>query len=101
MIFAHCGGGPTFGKNSQIISFFFMRAYLSVPKQKNRNFCDDINTTCRRAEGQKAEEEERLRELGYSVAGQKIRKNYKNITKLDPVGSTVRYEMMKRCTGSV
>ena len=25
--------------------------------------------SCRRAEGQKAEEEERLRELGYSVAG--------------------------------
>ena len=24
------GGGPTFGKNSQIISFFFLRAYLSV-----------------------------------------------------------------------
>ena len=45
----------------------------SVPKQKNRNFCDDKNTTCRRAEGQKAEEEERLRELGYSVAGQKTR----------------------------
>ena len=22
------GGGPTFGKNSQIISFFFLRAYL-------------------------------------------------------------------------
>ena len=55
---------------------------LSVPKQKNRNFCDNINTTFRRAEGQKAEEEERLRELGYSVAGQKIRKNYKNIAKL-------------------
>ena len=33
-----------------------------------------IETSCRRAEGQKAEEEERLRELGYSVAGQKIRK---------------------------
>ena len=31
---------------------------------------------------EKAEEEERLRELGYSVAGQKIRKNYKNIAKL-------------------
>ena len=46
----------------------------SVPKQKNRNFSDDTNTACRRAEGQKAEEEERLRELGYSVAGQKIRK---------------------------
>ena len=30
MIFAHCGGGggPTFGKDSQIISFF-LRAYLS------------------------------------------------------------------------
>ena len=24
-----------------------------------------------------------------------------NIVKLDPVGSTVRYEMMKLCTGSV
>ena len=22
------GGGPTFGKNSQIMSFFFLRAYL-------------------------------------------------------------------------
>ena len=44
----------------------------SVPKQKNRNFSDDTNTACRRAEGQKAEEEERLRELGYSVAGRKI-----------------------------
>ena len=43
--------------------------------RKKRNFCDDINTACRRAEGQKAEEEERLRELGYSVAGQRIRKN--------------------------
>ena len=26
------GGGPTFGKNSQIISFFFLRAYLRNPK---------------------------------------------------------------------
>ena len=51
--------------------------------RKKRNFCDDINTACRRAEGQKAEEEERLRELGYSVAGQQIRKksvaDFKNI----------------------
>ena len=24
------GGGPTFGKNSQIMSFFFLRAYLKT-----------------------------------------------------------------------
>ena len=30
-----------------------------------------------------------------------VAKNFKKIIKLDPVGSTVRYEMMKLCTGSV
>ena len=31
----------------------------------------------------------------------KYQKISENIRKLDPVGSTVRYEMMKLCTGSV
>ena len=31
----------------------------------------------------------------------KIFASYKKFSKLDPVGSTVRYEMMKQCTGSV
>ena len=33
------------------------------------------------------------------VSGTPVSSNYK--LKLDPVGSTVRYEMMKLCTGSV
>ena len=29
-------GGPTFGKNSQIISFFFLRAYLKFSRRIQR-----------------------------------------------------------------
>ena len=33
--------------------------------------------------------------------GQREKVTFQISTKLDPVGSTVRYEMMKLCTGSV
>ena len=40
----------------------------------NKVYYNVTKKSCRRAEGQKAEEEERLRELGYSVAGFRLLK---------------------------
>ena len=45
-----------------------------------------------------------LEALLLSVPGVQVLKRVKkmqNVVELDPVGSTVRYEMMKLCTGSV
>ena len=39
------GGGPTFGKNSQIISFFFLRAYLTIFVTKTTNLFEVILLT--------------------------------------------------------